>query len=69
MIIAINVISGICESNIYFMIVSAPFPSWPNFLLKGIVNIAFQSAGTGKYVMPTGYLNTFSGKQRTFPIW
>ena len=26
---------------------------WPNFLSMGIVNISFQSAGTGKYATPT----------------
>ena len=30
---------------------------WPNFLTVGIVDIPFQSAGTGKYATPTGYLN------------
>ena len=30
---------------------------WPDFLSVGIVDISFQSAGTGKYTTPTGHLN------------
>ena len=41
------------------MILFAPLRSisnWPNFLSVGIVDVAFQSAGTGKYATPTGHL-------------
>ena len=30
---------------------------WPDFLFVGIVDISFQSDGTGKYTTPTGHLN------------
>ena len=52
-----------CTITFYF--------NWPNFLSVGIVNVAFQSAGTGQichahraFKVP---LRTFSGKLRTFP--
>ena len=37
-----------CTLTFYF--------NWPNFLSVGIVDAAFQSAGTGKYATPTGHL-------------
>ena len=43
-----------------FTIVSVPLHSvWsgPTFLSVGIVNISFQSTGTGKYAKPTEHLN------------
>ena len=37
-----------CTNMFYF--------NWPNFLSTGIVDVAFQSAETGKYATPTGHL-------------
>jgi len=38
-----------CTNTFYF--------NWPKFLSVGIVDIAFQSAGTDKSATPTGYLD------------
>ena len=41
-------ISRFCTITFYF--------NWPNILSVGIVDVAFQSAGTGKYATPTRHL-------------
>ena len=44
-----------CEQN--FMITITFYFNWLNFLSVGIVDICFQSVGTGKYATPTRHLN------------
>ena len=58
------------------MILFAPLRSisnWPNFLSVGIVDVAFQSAGTGKYATPTGHLKfqfvPLAVSYELFPRW
>ena len=43
-----NFHDSFCTITFYF--------NWTNFLSVGVVNVAFQSAGTGKYAMPTRHL-------------
>ena len=54
-----------CTNTFYF--------NWPNFLSVGIVDIAFQSAGTGKSATPTGHLDfhlaPFTVSYEFFPRW
>ena len=47
--------------------------SWLNFISVGIGDISFQSAETGKYATPTGYLNfhftPLVVSYELFPLW
>ena len=54
-----------CTNTFYF--------NWANFLSVGIVDIAFQSAGTGKSATPTRHLGIhfalFAVSYKLFPWW
>ena len=62
---------NLCEQNSFCTITF--YFNWPNFLSVGIVDVAFQNAGTGQYATPTRHLKfqfaPLAVSYELFPRW